>query len=211
MNYEQWREDLFGQPPDSDPVMVELRDETYALSKELQLDYIDRALLDPDIHTLFNKNQIGIGLQIIYSNSCSDIPFCYINDVEENRRITAFNNLRYLYTNYFEKYCISPVDRVGYNLEDGAIGYLCYMFWDIFPLYHGNATQKIVDAAVAVMQNAIKSKNDNCIVSGLHGLGHWASKTPPAIAAIETWLKMPSTNNPAVLEYARQAKTGCVQ
>ena len=211
MNYNEWREDIFGKPSDSDPVMVELCEETYTISKELQLNYIDRALVDPDIHALFTKDQIGIGLQIIYSNSCSDIPFCYINDVEENRRITAVNNLSYLYRNYFEKYCIAQVDRVGYNLEDGGIGYLCYMFWDIFVLYPGNSTQRMVETAVDVMRSALSSKNENCIVSGLHGLGHWVSDVPSAVELIDNWLKNPTTENKAILEYAGYAKTGCIQ
>jgi hypothetical protein len=33
------------------------------------LDHIDRALLDTEIHAKFSKEQIGIGLQLIYSST----------------------------------------------------------------------------------------------------------------------------------------------
>ena len=95
MNYEKWRNDIFGKAPDSDPVIVDLLDETHALSKDMALDYIDRALIDPEIHTLFTKEQIGIGLQIIYSNDCSDLPFSYIESGDEKRRIVAIKNIRF--------------------------------------------------------------------------------------------------------------------
>jgi len=211
MNYEHWCYDIFGKEPNSDPVMVGLLDETYALSKDVMLDYIDRALIDPDIHTLFTKEQIGIGLQIIYSNSCSNIPFCYIQARDEYRRIKAIKNLRFLYLNFFEKYCFAPVNRVGYNLDDGAIGYLCYMLWDIFVLFPGNASKSMIYAAVGVMRSAMNSTNDNCIVSAIHGLGHWASDVPAAVEALKAWLRSPSTENKAVHQYAEHAKTGCIQ
>lgn len=211
MSYEQWRKDIFGKAPGSDPVTVGLLEDTYRLSKDTVLDYIDRALVDPDIHRLFTKEQIGIGLQIIYSNACSDFPFAYIEAGDEHRRVEAISNLSFLYANFFERYCNAPVSHVGNYMADGAIGYLCYMLWDIFVLYPGNSTQAMIDAAVEVMRNAMKSKNDNCLVSAIHGLGHWADDVPSAIEVLEDWLRHPSTNNESVRHYAEQARKGCIQ
>lgn len=211
MTYEEWRDQLFGNPADSDPVMLDLHEDMYSLTKEYSLDYIDRCLKDPDVHTLYTKDQIGVGLQIIYDNSCSDLPFCYIQAGAEARRIRAIGNLNFLYSNYFERYCTAPVKRVGYDLDDGRIGYLCYMLWDIFALWPGNASKSMINAAVAVMRNAINSTNDNCIVSAVHGLGHWVSDTLLARDVLDEWLRRPSSNNSAIQEYAEQAKTGCIQ
>jgi hypothetical protein len=211
ITYEQWRNDIFGQDPSSDPVTAELLEETYSVSKEEALDYIDQALTDPTIHTLFSKEQIGIGLNILYSNSCSDFPFSYIQGGDENRRVVAIRNLQYLYSKFFEKYCTFPVHRIGYDLDDGRIGFLCYMLWDIFVLYPGNATKSMIDAAVNVMRDGLKSTNDNCIVSVIHGLGHWASDVPSIRDDLGSWIRNPTTNNEAVLRYAAQAQTGCIQ
>lgn len=211
MNYEQWRDDVFGQAPDADPVTVELLTDTYALPKNVALDYINRVLVDPDVHTRYSKEQIGIGLQILYSNGCSDFPFCYIYGEDEEKRVLAIRNLRFLYTNFFERYCEAPVTRVGYDLDDGEIGFLCHMFWDIFVLYPGNSSKPMIDAAVEVMKDALYSATDNCIVSAIHGLGHWVSAVPSAAQVLEDWLKSPTTNNAAICRYAAQAKTGYIQ
>jgi len=211
MLYIQWRQNIFGCPAGSDPVLVEIPDETFALPKGIALDYIDQCLVDPDIPGLFTKEQIGIGLQQIYNNSCSDMPFCYLQAGDESRRVESIRRIRYLYQNYFETYCVAPVARVGFNLEDGVIGNLCYMLWDIFVLHPGNASRPMIDAAIGVMQAALSSKNDNCIVSAIHGLGHWVARQPSTAQVLETWLQRPTTRNAAILDYARQATSGCIQ
>lgn len=211
MQYEQWRENIFGCPPGSDPVLVEIPDATFTLPKDIALEYIDQSLTDPEIHRQFTREQIGIGLQQIYNNACSDLPFCYLEGASEPRRVNAIRNLRHLYRNYFDMYCTAPVIRIGFALEDGAIGYQCYMFWDIFVLYPGNATRPLIDAAIGVMHDAIHSANDNCIVSAIHGLGHRAAREPAAVQVLKDWLQRPTTVNVAVHAFAQQATTGCVQ
>jgi hypothetical protein len=210
MDYDHWRNDIFGKPPGSNPGELELLRETYAVSSEETLDHIDRALVDPDIHTLFSKDQIGIGLELIYSNSCSDLPFRYIEAGDESRRIKGIGNLRYLYSNFFEEYCTSRVTNIGHDLTDGPIGSFCYMLWDIFVLYPGNASPAMVDAALDVMDHALKSANDNCIVSAMHGLGHWVFDTPQAALILQQWLRRPTTHHEDIHDYARQATTGCI-
>lgn len=211
MNYEKWRDDIFGQAPNADPMLVGLLQETYALPKDVALGFINRALIDPEIHRAYSKEQIGIGLQILYSNSYSDFPFCYISAGDEDKRVVAIKNLRFLYENFFERYCTAPVSRVRYGVDDGEIGSLCYMLWDIFVLHPHNASKEMVDAAVDVMKGALNSSNDNCIVSAIHGLGHWVRAVPSAVEVLENWLKSPTTQNIAVCEYAVQAKTGYIQ
>ncbi len=211
MNYEQWRIDVFGQAPDHDPVMVELLTETYKMPREELFDYIDRALIDPEIHMLFSKDQIGIGLNLIYSNSCSDFPFCYIDTTDESRKVVGIRNLKYLYLNYFERHCTAPVKDIGNNLDDGEIGVLCYMFWDAFVLYPGNASPLMTDAAIDVMDTALNTTSDNCIVSAIHGLGHWGRHVSEALHVLEQWLRSPTSHNQAIQNYAKQATTGRIQ
>ena len=93
MQYRSWRNDIFGQPPKADPVMLELLPETYSVSPEENLEHVDRALDDPEIHRLFSRDQIGIGLQLIYSNSCSSICSCYIEAADERRRIAGIRQM----------------------------------------------------------------------------------------------------------------------
>jgi hypothetical protein len=211
MDYEFWRYDLFGQSPDTNPMYADLMPETCDLPASITLNYIDRSLVDPEIHDLFTKPQIAIGLTLFYCNSCGDFPYCYIEGKDEARRVKSIENLQHLYSNFFERYCTAPVIDVGNDQSDGWFGHLCHMLWDIFVLHPGNATPPMIAAAVDVMATALRSSNDQCIVSALHGLGHWVSQVPAARHAIQGWLWSPTSENKAVLEYAKQAKTGYIQ
>lgn len=211
MRYVNWRDDVFGQPAGSDPVMLDLLPETYAVTPNENFDHVDRALSDPEIHTLFSSEQIGIGLRLIYSIACSNICFCYTRaDGEARRRVLGIQRLEGLYKNYFERYCLAPVQDIGNDHIDSGISYLCYMLWDIFILRPDNASPAMVSAALDVMSSAMQLENDNCIVSAIHGLGHWVTDVPHASEILWQWIHAPTTKNPIVLAYAEQAKTGYI-
>lgn len=209
MIYEQWRDDIFGQPAGSDPVNQELSRETYEVPVAEAFDHIDRALLDPDIHSLFSADQIAFGLSIIYNPSCSDLPFCYTESGNEHRRVHGIGNLQHLYSEFFLKYCATPVTDIG-NAAGGPLGQICYMFWDVFVLHPGNATQPMTEAGLHVMKHGINLPNENCAVSAIHGLGHWVFDAPEAKSILRAWLRKPNTENTALHEYAEQAITGCI-
>lgn len=210
MDYIRWRNEIFGTPPGSDPVVVQLSDEVYGVTPTEAFDHIDRALVDPEIHDLFSKEQIGVGLNLIYSNSCSDLPFCYTEAGDEARRVVGITNLQRVYSNFFDRYCTGPVISIGNDQSDGQIGFICYMFWDIFVLWPGTASPVMTAAALDVMARAMQSKNENSVVSAIHGLGHWGIEAPQASQILHRWLQKPATRNRAILDYARQAVTGCI-
>jgi hypothetical protein len=60
------------------------------------------------------------------------------------------------------------------------------------------------------MEAGLNLTNESCIVSAIHGLGHWVFYEPGAARLLQTWLQRPTTQHPAILDYARQATTGCV-
>lgn len=215
MEYRIWRDEVFGQSENEDPVLVELKQELYELSEKELLDHIDRSLKDNQIHSLYSRKQIGIGLNIIFNNSCSDIPFCYVEDEEklknEARKIEAIKNLKLIYENFFEKYCEKPILNINDINCDDRIDYLCYMLWDLFVLYPGNATTEMVNAALNVMKSALHSRNEYCVVSAIHGLGHWVSDSDAAKPMLLDWLKTPTTENIEIIKYANQAQTGYIQ
>ena len=212
MKYDTWKNEVFGMNENSCPVTDEMSDEAYSLEESLVLDYIDKSLNDSSIHHLFTPKQIGIGLNIIYSNCCSDYSFSYLNFSDEKRIISSIKNLNSLYKNFFEKYCHRPVKSIG-EVSDKRLDYVCYMFWDIFVLYPKakDITKKVIEASVDLMAKQLSSKNDNVLVSALHGLGHWADDCPEIESIITKWLKAPTTTNPVIQDYAEAAKTGYIQ
>jgi hypothetical protein len=210
MDYEQWRDELFGSPPDSDPVMVEHSREFYDVPPERAFDYVDRILVDQDVHSMFSKEQLGNGLNYLYSNSCSDLPFLYTTECSEDRRLQGIRGLLNLYRNYFERYCAAEVVSIGNDQTDGRMGFICYMFWDVFVLYPGSASPAMTSSALNVMRDVLDSRNENCLVSTIHGLGHWAFDVPDAASILKQWLRRPTTKNQEIIQYARTATTGMI-
>lgn len=202
MKYEEWRNELFGLPPESEPVAHEYSEAFYAVPPNEAFDYVDQVLVDPDVHTLFSKDRLGKGILTIYSNACSDLPFLYTSECDESRRVVGIDNLVNLYRNYFDRHCARKVTRIG-GENDGPMGFICYMLWDVFVLYPRNATPAMISAAIRVMRSALESSNESSLNSAIHGLGHWAVDVPEAVAALKDWLEKPTTDNPVVLRYAR--------
>ena len=210
MNYVEWRSELFGQPPEIDPVKLEHSSEFYSLPPNQAFYFVDQMLVDRELHTLFSKEQIGSAINTVYSNSCSNLPFLYTTECDEERRVKGIRNLVNLYRNFFERYCTAQVVSIGNDQTDGKIGFICYMFWDVFVLYPGSASPLMKLAAVGVMRTALDSRNDNCLASAIHGLGHWATDVPEASTILNQWLRRPTTKNPRVIQYARTATSGMI-
>ena len=97
MNYEEWRSELFGQPPDIDPVSLEHSSEFYSLSPNQAFDFVDLMLVDRELHSLFSKEQIGNAINTVYSNCCSNLPFLYTTECDEERRVKGIRHLINLY------------------------------------------------------------------------------------------------------------------
>lgn len=210
MHYKQWRNELFNTPPDCEPATWDHTEYFCAVPPGDAFDFIDRALIDSEIHALYSKNQLGNGLRIIYANYCSDLPLLYISEGDEARRVLGITNLSYLYQKFFESYCVEPVTDIGRNMNGGPMGQICHMLWDIFVLCPETATPAMATAVINVMQKALASHNDNCLASAIHGLGHWALDAPEAVTVLQQWLKKPTTDNPVVIEYAKIATSGMI-
>lgn len=104
-----------------------------------------------------------------------------------------------------------PVEDIGNRFGD-RLDYLCYMFRDTFVVYPGNAPPRVIDAAIDVMAESLRSDCEACQVSALHGLGHWVAYRPDAKAVVERFLATaPKGMNPVVKRYAEEAGRGCVQ
>ncbi|MDB5341966.1 MAG: hypothetical protein JWP89_343 [Schlesneria sp.] len=205
VEYVRWRKMLFGDRDtnafDDDPV------------NDTWFDHIDKLLIDPDVHRLYSKEQIGQVLNRFYYNTYGDdAAYLYLNAGDDERRIRAVGNMRYLYSNFFERYCRSPIVDVGSLSQDGEIGDICFMLWDVFVVCSANSSPGMIAAALAVMQHGIRSTNEHRI--SIHGLGHWAwdpPKVPAAVDILREWLLNPTTSNAELIDYAEHAMTAYIQ
>lgn len=208
MEYEAWREAVFGQPTEVKSIDFELTQEVEEPNLT-NFDHIDRALVDPEIHERYSREQIGAGVTFIYTSGTSKLGNCYIEVGDDDRRVVGILKMKWLYRNYFDRYCTQPVISIG-NQSNGEIDFICYMLWDVLVLMPSLSSPEVCSAGLDVMEGAMKLENDNCLVSAIHGLGHWIFDEPRARDILQKWLKRPTTSNQEVLQYATQATTGMI-
>lgn len=82
----------------------------------------------------FSDDQVAIGLNYIFNNSCSDLTHDFKEaDVPSERRVNALKSLINLFREVFEPRC---VPRLSAGAEESIllINGACYMFWDMTPL-----------------------------------------------------------------------------
>lgn len=210
MDYPTWRAAIFGQPEGSEAVSADLSFDIETMSADQSMDHVVKAMDDAQIHEQFTVSQIGIGIQLLFDNSCSNIVFAY-RDATEDKRIAGVRAIGSLYRNYFGKYCTEPVERVGYSFTPG-LGYMCYMLWDLFILRPDRMPQAMLGEVLRVLEAVLSGDNEQCQASALHGLGHWVSKTSEARRIIGHFITTPrERTSPVILAYASQAMTGCIQ
>jgi len=89
------------------------------------------------------------------------------------------------------------------------------MWWDAICLYGGMDhpdRDRINDAVLSVMEQTLTLKEEACLESALHGLGHWGQYTPEHVhQIIERFLVERFDISDRLRAYALQAMRGMVQ
>jgi len=182
-----------------------------AISLDEAFDHLDRMLDDPDVHNLFNPEQLVLGLAMAYSNCLTDFPFCYLRAGTKERRIRGILNLKKLYDNFFAQYCLAPFTyHRSQASQTGSMQHLCENFWDRFVLFPCEETEtNYIDAGLDVMEHALSVPNDHCIASGLEGIASWAYAcelrgiSRPRNLLL-SWTSQTSIKNPDIMDFGRQ-------
>jgi hypothetical protein len=98
--------------------------------------------------------------------------------------------------------------------EANPLNSICYMWWDIAPLYGKSgdpAREALDDAALEVMEKCLSLPAPACQEGALHGLGHWQHAYPERVTtAINAYLNASASLPPELVAYARNARRGCV-
>lgn len=82
----------------------------------------------------FSDDQVAIGLEYIFNNSCSNLTHDFKEaDVPVERRVKALRSLINLFREVYEPRC-APQLSAGARESVSLINGQCYMFWDVTPL-----------------------------------------------------------------------------
>ncbi len=163
----------------------------------------------------FSDDQIGLGLNYIFSNSCSELVEDFKRaKIDYDRKIKFMYSLNSIHKEIFETRATEKL-LAGSKDKLSLLDYIVYMFWDINPITEPIATtkgnqEKYINALGEVIEQALYLKNIACIESGLHGLGHLAYKYPTLVEPIIDNFLAQASILPELNEYAKQARTGMI-
>ena len=91
---------------------------------------------------------------------------------------------------------------------------ICYMWWEVITWGwdKGDLDAERLNAKdLHVMEVVLRLPNLACKESALHGLGHMVGHSDRAQAVIDDFLARNPDVGPELLQYARAARTGCIQ
>ena len=164
--------------------------------------------------TPYDDLRVGLGLYYLISNGASEHGLALLDETlpipERERCLRATGGL---FEGVFAARCPAHTSRA---LDDpSAVQLACYMWWDVLPLMphpQERAWVSIDRAALDVMAACLRLDAPACQESALHGLGHWQHAYPTQVEAlIDAYLKRNSSLSPDLADYARAARSGCVQ
>lgn len=195
------------------------------------LSFLGRLFSNPSfLIDLFTPNQIGGGLNFLVNNSCSNYAFVFLNeDLPIEERVRGIHAIGTLYLELLSRICQPELShgRRAQSPESTQADYICYMFWDLFPLYarskspfkstqaevaaHLDDHLKVEAACLDAMETTLAIEHIACQEGALHGLGHWATDYPERVRGIIDAFLRSTDPRDGLLVYAKAARRGDVQ
>lgn len=214
--FEDWINFIFGRKRKGDHWAFDGAESelNWKLPDDVTADYLAQTFENPGVwRDRFTLQQIADGLAYTWNPSLGDICFLFTSEsVPWQLRQRLIQSLVPLYQECFGRLCgpgLSHFDEVAENPLNGV----CYMFWDVCPLYGQPADRKFRERdseCLRVMEQTLVIDHDACRESALHGLGHWALAYPTRVnTIIEQGLKTGRKRlRSELLVYAEHAKGG---
>ena len=214
--YQEWLQFVFDRPVTSQGWYFDL--------DVLAFEADDVEIAELVAHTLencgrdldhYSHDQIGYGLNYIFSNSCSNVVYSLMNHaVPIPLRLRVIASIEKLYQDCFTPKCLPELGHVG-SRGHNMMSFICYMLWDISPLswWENRPNRPIFyNAIIDVLEIALTSPNPACVESALHGLGHIHGNYIERVEeVIATYLRRNVFVHPQLKVYAQQASVGHVQ
>jgi hypothetical protein len=210
LSFDEWVRHIFDHPV-TDPAWHWDIDADYAKLEPRRVvayatELFERAgvLLTP-----YSDAQTNQGLWFLISEASSPLDVLSEGAVPAAERVRCIRAIASL----FEQ-CLAPrcTPHLSHQDESGAgpLNLVCYMWWDIFPLYGKpeDATRREIDAAcISVMEATLELPSIACQESALHGLGHWGLYYGDQCQGIiSRFMERHPEMRPELREYAARAR-----
>jgi hypothetical protein len=210
LSFEAWVRHLFCQPG-TDPSWHWVIDADRAeLEPNQVLAYAARLFADAGVLLApYADGQVNHGLWFLIDEGGSPLYALAEKSIPLERRLICIQSIPALFERCFAPRCtahLSHLDEPG----AGPLNPVCYMWWDIFPLYGqpGDPARGEIDSAcLSVMETTLRLPSLACQESALHGLGHWGHYYKSrCVSIISAYLERNANLPPALRVYAERAR-----
>ncbi|CAN1534128.1 hypothetical protein MCEMSE15_01506 [Fimbriimonadaceae bacterium] len=193
------------------------------------LEFLNRLFESPEfLLSRFSADQIGAGLNCLANPGCSSYGFVFLQHslpIEERTR--CLKNIATIYETVLAKICMQTThhDEKSWKPGHTVADYVCYMFWDVFPMFGRTRNHQIytddvkqnldehcqIEAAcLDAMERTLAIDHIACQEGALHGLGHWQMFYPERVVPIIDRYLASNLAKPELTNYAQNARTGSV-
>jgi hypothetical protein len=214
--FEDWLRHVFDHPVTDPEWYFDLDADWWAGPASITAEYLARCFENADtlLHS-FSDAQLRQGLWYLADVSCSDHMFARTDpEVPQPLRQRAIRAMYDLFAQCYARLCTPHLihrDELGFS----EINLVCYMWWDILPIYGGPHEPDRADAdaeCLAVIERILSLDSDACRESALHGLGHGHMYHPQRVEEIiRGFLSNAAAVRPELRAYALAAQHGTVQ
>ncbi|MCH7905458.1 MAG: hypothetical protein IH944_12960 [Armatimonadetes bacterium] len=192
---------------------------------EASVAYMTQLFEEPEaLLERFTLDQIGAGINFVVSSGLSEFAFDICDQrVPQEDTIRCIHAMPTLYRKLFARHL---PNEAGLGARgDDKCGYICFMFWDVFPMSWrttnwlsrnpvGDSRDPQVqaeNACVDAMIDTLQIDHLACQEAALHGLGHWHNHDPQRVKrAIDAYLRTIDRKHP-LYDCAKRARRGSVQ
>jgi hypothetical protein len=215
MSFEGWVHFIFDHPTEGPEWYSDPEAPYWNGSAALTAEYVIRLFEDPcPALAGFSDAELNQGLWYLISPGlgehmrCLDEPTLAIET-----RVRCVRSCESLFRQLLVPRCSPHLSHRDWA-SAAPLNSICYMWWDIMPVYGGPELQDrraLHAAALETMAALLQLDSLACWESALHGLGHWRSADPEQVESlIDGFIQTHPEAPPELLAYARSARYGCV-
>ena len=216
LSFEQFVEFQFGHAvrPHGNPWYCDIDGDWWSPEPRTGVAYLTRLFSNgPKALQWFSDAQIAQGLTgLINTMAVGDQPWMRDPMTPASKRAAVWDAIPLFFAEVLAPRCSPTLGHL--SEEGGPLNIVTYMWWESFPGFANpdDPDREQVDGAELRCLEAILGLDSAaCQEAALHGLGHWVRRESRCEMIIDDYLAAGAAARSELVDYARAARTGCIQ